>query len=388
MSTRVVTEFQKQAPSPTNGSAPASAPARRPGHVRHLIALALTGAVIAFLAFMYDPRNLFEESAIDDAPMLRSTATASVSSLSEDYSVDGIVSFRDTTTVTLIAIPTAGSGLGASSTSSDASIVTEILAAGTSIDSGDIVWRIGLEPTVVLVGPQPAYRALDRDTEGPDVEQLESSLVALGYDPDATVTVDEAFTANTEAMVERWQEAIGAEITGEVKLGDVIYIAGPSRVGAVAASVGDAVQDGSAMLDITALDRELTFTVPASDRDTLSVGAVVEADFPGGSTVGATVSEMIIDDAGGAVVGAVPDEPIDSSVDVVPVTVNWAIAFGDDLLTVPAGAIVRTDSGQYYVEVRDADGTERFVAVSVGRSSGGRVEISGDITVGETIIAP
>ncbi len=388
MSTRVVTEFQRHTPSPTNRSAPASAPTPRPGRLRHLIALALTGTVIAFVVFMYDPRNLFEESAVDDAPVLRGTATASLSSLSEDYSVDGTVSFRDATTVRFIAAPSAGSGPGAAPTDSAATVVTEIVAAGSTIDSGDILWRIGLEPTVVLVGPEPAYRTLDRDAEGADVEQLEASLVALGYDPDATLTVDEVFTASTEAMVERWQDAISAEITGEVSPSAIVYIAEPSRVGAVAATVGESVQDASAMLDITALDRGLTFTVPASDRDTLSIGAVVEADLPDGSRIAATISEMSIDDSGGAVVWAVPDEPIDSSVDMVPATVTWAVSFGENLLTVPVGSILRTDSSQYYVEVRDADGTERFVAVSVGRSSGGRVEISGDIAVGDTVIAP
>ena len=390
MSTRVIARFQRQAPSTTNGSKPAAAPATRPRRLRHIAALGATGVVIALLAFIYDPRNLFEESVADNVSTLRATAAATLSSLSEDYSVDGAVVFRDAISLNINAAPVAssGGGPGAQSASPDATIITEIVSAGTVIDHGDVLWRVGLEPTVVLVGPDPAYRMLSRDTEGSDVEQLESSLVELGYDPDGTVTIDQSFTANTEAMVERWQDHIGAETTGEVSPANIIYIVESGRVGAVTAAVGDSVHDGSAMLEFTALQREITFTVPASDRETLAVGDPVEARLPDRSTASATIAEMTINDAGGAVVSAIPDEPIESSVDVVPVTVSWAVSLGDDLLTVPAGAIVRTDSGRFYVEVRDADNTEHYVAVTVGASSGGTVEISGDISVGDMVVSP
>jgi len=390
MSTRVITRFQRQQPSTTNGSKPATATVPRRRRLRHIAALGATGVVIALLAFIYDPRNLFEESVTDDGSTLRDTAAVTLSSLSEDYGVDGTVVFHNAISLSFRTGPVEGSGVGpgASAAPTDATTVTEMVAAGTAVAHGDVLWRVGLEPTVVLVGPNPAYRTLSRDTEGPDVEQLEASLAELGFDPDGTVTIDQSFTANTEAMVKRWQDDIGAEITGAVSPSNIIYIAGPGRVGAITAAVGDSVHDGSAMLEFTALQREITFTVPASDRETLVVGDSVEARLPDRSTVSATIAEMTINDAGGAVVSAFPDEPIESSVDVVPVTVSWAVSLGDDLLTVPAGAIVRTDSGTFYVEVRNADDTEQYVAVTVGASSGGRVEISGDISVGDIVITP
>lgn len=65
---------------------------------------------------------------------------------------------------------------------------------------------------------------------GPDVFQLETALVALGYDPDGEVTVDREFTSLTAAMVERWQADLGIEVDGIVESDDVVFIPGPAQI--------------------------------------------------------------------------------------------------------------------------------------------------------------
>lgn len=65
---------------------------------------------------------------------------------------------------------------------------------------------------------------------GPDVLQLETALVAMGYDPDGDVTVDREFTAQTAAMVERWQADVGVEVDGIVEARDIVFIPGPAQV--------------------------------------------------------------------------------------------------------------------------------------------------------------
>ena len=58
----------------------------------------------------------------------------------------------------------------------------------------------------------PAWRSLSVDSEpGPDVTELELSLVAFGYDPAGDVTVDQTYDDATKAMVERWQRGLGVE---------------------------------------------------------------------------------------------------------------------------------------------------------------------------------
>ncbi len=394
MTTRTTAPFEQTITAATNGSAPVPAGPPQPRRRRaRWAALVGAGLTVALLAFVYDPRNLFEPDGTEPEAVLRETSVVTVTSLTERHDVDGTIGFAESTTLTrrsdaASSAAAAGPGASTATSSSPASTVTQLVAAGSDVGQGDVLWRVGLEPTVALIGTEPAYRTLDRDTEGPDVEQLESSLVALGFDPDGTVTVDEAFTANTEAMVERWQDALGAEVTGEVALTSVVYIDAPSRIGAVHVAVGDAVQDGSAMLDLTARQRELRFTVPAAERETLTIGATVVAQLPDRTTVSATVESMTINETGGATVSATLDEDLIAGIDSVPVTISWSETLGDDLLTVPAAAVYRTDSGQYWVEVRNPDGTEQAVPVEVITTSDGLVAISGPVARGDQVITP
>jgi peptidoglycan hydrolase-like protein with peptidoglycan-binding domain len=74
------------------------------------------------------------------------------------------------------------------------------------------------------------------------VAQLEAALVALGYDPDGEVTVDEEFDRDTKQMVLDWQEAVGLDEDGRVDQADIVIVRGPVTVGALTAAVGDLVQ--------------------------------------------------------------------------------------------------------------------------------------------------
>lgn len=65
---------------------------------------------------------------------------------------------------------------------------------------------------------------------GPDVLQLETALVAMGYDPSDDVVVDREFTAETAAMVERWQADLGVEVDGIVEARDIVFIPEPAQV--------------------------------------------------------------------------------------------------------------------------------------------------------------
>jgi peptidoglycan hydrolase-like protein with peptidoglycan-binding domain len=137
---------------------------------------------------------------------------------------------------------------------SAAGVVTEVIASGETLEQGDVLYRVNGEPIVVMYGDIPAYRTL-RDLSdnmtGTDVRQLEEALVALGYDPDGLASVDDEFTDYTETMVERWQEDLGVDEDGEVTLGDVIFIPGPSEVLAVDVAVGDSVGAGQPIVTIS-----------------------------------------------------------------------------------------------------------------------------------------
>ena len=150
--------------------------------------------------------------------------------------------------------------------------------------------------------------------------------------------------------------------------------------------VGATALAGQAAFDLRNLDTEITFTLVPADRETLAVGDVVQVRI--GAPTTATVVSMTVTDDGGAAVVAIPDEPVELASDEVPAEVEWSIELAADVVTVPAEAIVRTDDQQRWVEVRDPDGSERWVAVQVGRASGGRVEVIGEIAPGDLVIVP
>ncbi len=154
--------------------------------------------------------------------------------------------------------------------------VTATPAAGTVLRRGDAVTEIDQQPVVVLYGAIPAWRDLDVDAEGPDVQQLEANLVALGYDPDATVTVDEIYTDATAAMVERLQDALELEPTGVVAQGDVLVVEGPVTV-TTAPRVGDPARQGEVLGSVSAraVVTDVIAPQPGTVESVIDIGTAV-----------------------------------------------------------------------------------------------------------------
>lgn len=121
--------------------------------------------------------------------------------------------------------------------------VTALPSVGDKVERGEQLYALAGEPVLLMYGEVPAYRELAEGVEdGPDVEQLEENLAALGFEPG---TVDEEFSPSTAAAVSAWQEEIGLEATGEVELGRVTFLPGPRRVTEVEATLGEAIGGGS-----------------------------------------------------------------------------------------------------------------------------------------------
>ena len=130
-------------------------------------------------------------------------------------------------------------------------VVTRLPDAGTILESGSAIARIDEVSLVVLEGDIPMYRTLRVDVEGPDVEQLEQSLVDLGYDPDGEVTIDEEFTRATGDLVERWQEDLGVDETGQVHVGELLFAPVPAQVLSIRAIVGTSVSPVTPILEVS-----------------------------------------------------------------------------------------------------------------------------------------
>ena len=67
--------------------------------------------------------------------------------------------------------------------SGDSEIVTERPRRGTSVGEGTVAMSVSGRPVFVLGGTQPSHRDIGPGSRGPDVGQLESALVRLGFSP-------------------------------------------------------------------------------------------------------------------------------------------------------------------------------------------------------------
>jgi len=147
-------------------------------------------------------------------------------------------------------------------TAPTAGIVTATSDVGAVLRRGDVVVEIDGQPVTVMYGQVPAWRDLAEDDEGEDVLQLEENLVALGFDPDGDVEVDEVFDSHTEDMVEAWQESLEFEETGVFTTELVVVVDGPVAV-VTAPAIGSPVKSDEALAQVSARSI-VTTVVPAS----------------------------------------------------------------------------------------------------------------------------
>ena len=248
---------------------------------------------------------------------------------------------------------------------------------------------------VLVVGPAP-------------IEPLEG-LVGNQYSP------------ATAAAVERWQQALGLQATGQIPLGEVVFEPGPIRVTSVTPSVGTSAGGGTVLTAtsttpavIVDLDVGEEYLVKPGDAVTVvlpdgttTVGGHIEtvgsvATCPGGSGIG----------AGGGGSGSADQSPCESSgsgaastptvtvtitldrippgaaFDQAPVNVNITTERAGDVLAVPVNALLALAGGGYGVDVVTGR-TSHLVGVTTGLYSDTLVQVSGSgLTAGTLVEVP
>jgi peptidoglycan hydrolase-like protein with peptidoglycan-binding domain len=116
---------------------------------------------------------------------------------------------------------------------------TWLPSVGAVIGRGGTLWRMDNLPVVLMYGSLPAYRALAQGvSDGPDVAQLNSNLIALGFDPYRAIGDRRHFGEAAATAVRRWQKANGLPQTGKVELGRVLFAPAARRVTAVHVALG------------------------------------------------------------------------------------------------------------------------------------------------------
>jgi hypothetical protein len=223
--------------------------------------------------------------------------------------------------------------------------------------------------------------------DGADIVQLEMNLVALGYDPAGTMTVDDHFDSDTKAVVKAWQRGYGMEVTGAVALGSVVFVRAESTVSGVNVAVGKAVGDGDGILSLAASSEVVVIDVPDGDEAYLVPGLVVNVGSGEGTV---TLLRSTVRD-GAVVVQAVitPTALLEGVSTGSAVKVTITLSNLDGVLTVPTEALVSRIDGSYAVQVVASDGSNPFVSVELLGVSGSKAAIRGDgIAAGTEVLQP
>ena len=263
-----------------------------------------------------------------------------------------------------------------------------MLKVGDTAQLGTVLYTVESQPVVAMSGALPAWRTLTTGiTDGPDVEQLEKSLVALGYDRDGNMTVDQHFDTNTAAAVKRWQTGYGMSATGKVTLGQVVFLPTSTTVSAVSVKVGDSVGDGDGVLSVAAASQQVVINVPTGDEAFVVPGLKVTLGGSGSSNTGTVSLVTSATQSGSTVVEAIitPDAELVNVQNGATVKVRLTHDFLSGVLMVPTVALASHIDGRYGVQVIDTNGTVSWHDVTVLGTANGMVAIKG--TDGDTAIA-
>ncbi|MFN3217707.1 MAG: peptidoglycan-binding protein [Acidimicrobiales bacterium] len=274
-------------------------------------------------------------------------------------------------------------------------LATEVPDVGDRFETGDVAYEIDTDPVVVIVGDVPIDRVLAEGIDdGPDIELLEQTLVSLGYDDDGDLEVDEDFDEHTASALAEWEDDLGIEPDGVVWVGQFVVVPAGSEVTDVAAERGDTLRAGATVFELGVSTRTVTGVIDEADADLIAVGDTVEIAAGDQTTTGVVVG---IDDP-----QADPADPatetvtftiepdtaieIDAATAQLDVEITITTRLAQDVITVPATALISTGDGGYAVEVVRGD-TTAFVAVEPGAFADGMVEVTG-IDAGTAVVVP
>lgn len=290
-----------------------------------------------------------------------------------------------------------------------AGIYTWLPSAGQVIDCGQLLYRVGDTPVVLLCGSTPAYRDLSQGDSGRDVRELNSNLVRLGYaDRAALDPSSDDFSSETTRALKRLQDKLGVDQTGSLDLGKAVFLPGPLRISKATARLGTRAAPGMEVAQANSTRRRVTVDLNASQQSQVKVGDRVQVTLPDNRTTPGVVQRLGTvatssdgtgsgSDAGsGSSTATVPvyitlERPNDAgSLDQAPVKVQITTAGVKRALIVPVTALVGRAGGGFAVETVDPQGTHQLVPVTLGLfdDANGLVQVSGNLSAGQHVVVP
>ncbi len=274
---------------------------------------------------------------------------------------------------------------------------TRLPSAGAVIKPGQPLYWVDDSPVVLLYGHTPGYRALSEGLTGPDVTELNTDLVALGYATRAELDpTSDYFSAETAYAVERLQAHFDLSETGSLALGSVLFEPGAMRLESVTPTLGEQAGPGAPFAQATTTAREVTVSLDAAQQSEVKAGDRAAITLPDNSvTPGVITSVGTVASSGSNPTVTVDARPLDpratGHLDQSPVEVAITTATARNALVVPVDALLALSSGGYAVEVAGAHGVHSLVAVSLGLfdDADGLVQVTGKgLAAGQRVVVP
>ena len=275
-------------------------------------------------------------------------------------------------------------------------VVTWLPEQGSKIDRGEQLLELNGAPVVLMFGERPAWRPLlEGIDEGPDVEQLEENLAALGFTADDSLVVDAEYTEETTNSVEEWQADLGLPEDGAVELGRVIFERGEVRVGRLLTEVGATVGPGTPLFEISGTEREIVVALDLNRQDLVSEGGAATIVLPDDTETPGTITSIsnvaVVDPQTGRqtieMTIAFDNSEAGATFEQAAVDIEVVSEEVLDALLAPVEAVLALAEGGYALEVVEGDST-RLVAVELGKFADGLVAISGEVTEGDLVAVP
>jgi peptidoglycan hydrolase-like protein with peptidoglycan-binding domain len=302
-------------------------------------------------------------------------------------------------------VPLPGAGQGT---------VTWLPKAGDTISRGEPLYKVDNRPVTALYGDTPMYRELKQGDKGPDVQQLNENLRALGHG----APTGDTYTSQTASAVRAWQKKLGLDATGKVGKGVVVFAPGAVRIGELKARTGSPATGD--VLTYTGQARKVSAKLPLADQKLARKGDSVDVVLPNGKTVKGRITEVETvtsgsDGSGGQgsegggggsgggsggggdgqkkkteikVTVAIEDQKALGDLQNATVDVDFTSEVRKDVFHVPVNALVARPGGGFGVEAVE-NGKTRTVPVELGMFTNGQVEVKGtDLRPGMQVVVP
>jgi hypothetical protein len=263
---------------------------------RRWVAIGVVVALIAAGAVAAAAAGAFSGSG---SPAARSslyhtgTATVTRQSLTEQTQEDATLGDAGSYSVVNQAQgPSGGPGGG-----TGGGTYTSLPQVGAVVRQGQVLYAVSGSPVVLLYGSTPAYRDLAEGDTGPDVTQLNTDLVTLGYVTAAGLGARpgwDYYSAETAYGVELLQARLGVTETGSLDLGAAVFVPGAIGVTGYGTStvLGGPAVAGSVVLTASSTTPVVTIDLDASLQSEVHSGEPVGITLPDGSATPGVVSSV------------------------------------------------------------------------------------------------